>query len=248
MKNIFSKIKNFLKGKELEILYVLFCVALVTANVIGSKVFTLGFNLFGAPVALTTGAIVYPFTFLFTDIIGEKYGKKKATAAVFYGFVAQIFALIFIIIAKFLPSVDPTGAAQLAYDTQLGQSFVFVIASLTAYLISQFSDVKVFHAIRNKYVAKHGSTKGGRWIWNNASTITSQLLDSVLYAGIAFGLGFGWLWTQPIALLNMILAQWIIKAVIALLDTPIFYLFTKNSTKAEIAAEEAEDVVEEAKA
>ena len=233
MKDFFAKIKTFFKENELNIYYILFCTALVTANVIGSKVFTLGFNLFGSAVSLTTGAIVYPFTFLFTDIIGEKFGKKKANAAVFYGFAAQVFALLFIIIARYLPSVDPTGAAQLAYDTQLGQSFIFVIASLVAYLVSQFMDVKIFHGIRNKYIEKKGSTKGGKWIWNNASTMTSQLIDSVLYAGIAFGLGFGWLWTQPIALLNMILAQWIIKVIIALLDTPLFYLFTRKSRENE---------------
>ena len=79
---------------------------------------------------------------------------------------------------------------------------------------------------------KHGTIKGGKWLWNNGSTITSQFIDSVVYASIAFGLGFGWLFTAEMrpALFGMILGQWLFKVVVALLDTPFFYLLTKNST------------------
>jgi len=47
-----------------------------------------------------------------------------------------------------------------AYQTLLGQNWIFVIGSLSAYLVSQSWDVAVFHAIRDLYIAKHGSTKG----------------------------------------------------------------------------------------
>ena len=67
--------------------------------------------------------------------------------------------------------------------------------SLSAYLVSQSWDVAVFHAIRDRYIAKHGSTKGGRWLWNNGSTITSQIWDTVIYAVISFGFGLGWVHT-----------------------------------------------------
>ena len=78
-----------------------------------------------------------------------------------------------------------------AYQTLLGQNWIFVIGSLSAYLVSQSWDVAVFHAIRDRYIAKHGSTKGGRWLWNNGSTITSQIWDTVIYAVISFGFGTG---------------------------------------------------------
>ena len=66
----------------------------------------------------------------------------------------------------------------------------------TVYLVSQSWDVAVFHAIRDRYIAKHGSTKGGRWLWNNGSTITSQIWDTVIYAVISFGFGLGWVHTH----------------------------------------------------
>ena len=214
--------------KNLYLLYMLFGIALVTANCIASKVMIMPFNLFGAPVTVTVGIICYPFTFLVTDIISEIWGKKEAQYAVNFGFVCQIVSTLMVVIARYLPAADPE--MQTHYVALLGQTWTFVIASLVAYSCSQRWDVYVFHKIRNAYIAKHGSTRGGKWIWNNVGTITSQLIDSILYACIAFGLGFGWLFNPEmrVTLVNMIIAQWLIKTLIALLDTPIFYWCTRG--------------------
>ena len=218
--------------KNLYILYMVFAVMLVTANCVASKIFTTGINLFGAPVTLTSGALAYPFTFLCTDIIGEIWGKEKANIAVKGGFICQLFSTALIILVRYFPATD--AVMQESYVTLLGQNWVFVVASLVAYVCSQTIDVKLFHAIRDKYIKKHGSTKGGKWIWNNGSTMTSQLVDSVVYVFIAFGFGFGWLFRDGmrIALFNMILGQWLFKVALAALDTPLFYLFTRRSNEA----------------
>lgn len=215
--------------KNLYILYMVFAVMLITANCVASKIFTTGINLFGAPVTLTSGALAYPFTFLCTDIIGEIWGKEKANIAVKGGFICQLFSTALIILVRYFPATD--AAMQESYVTLLGQNWVFVIASLVAYVCSQNLDVKLFHAIRGWYIRKHGSTKGGKWIWNNAGTMTSQLVDSIVYVFIAFGFGFGWLFQDGmrIVLFNMILGQWLFKVVLAALDTPFFYLFTRHS-------------------
>lgn len=217
--------------KNLYILYMVFAVMLVTANCVASKIFTTGINLFGAPVTLTSGALAYPFTFLCTDIIGEIWGKEKANIAVKGGFICQLFSTALIILVRYFPATD--AVMQESYVTLLGQNWVFVVASLVAYVCSQTIDVKLFHAIRGKYIKKHGSTKGGKWIWNNGSTMTSQLVDSVVYVFIAFGFGFGWLFQDGmrLVLFNMILGQWLFKVVLAALDTPLFYLFTRRSSE-----------------
>ena len=217
--------------KNLYLLYMLFGVLLVTANCIASKVWDTGIPFMGGTITLTIGVISYPFTFLCTDIIGEIWGKKEANLAVKYGFIAQIFSTAMIIIARYATPVDPD--VQNAYVTLLGQQWVFVVASLTAYLISQTLDVRLFHAIRDHYIVKHGSTKGGKWIWNNVATMTSQLFDSAIYVSIAFGFGFGWFFQPEMrsVLLGMILGQWLFKVIIAALDTPLFYFFTRNSEK-----------------
>lgn len=206
----------------------LFGISLVTANAIASKIFTTGFSLFGSPVTLTVGAICYPLTFLITDVIGEIWGKKESQLAVLYGFICQVVSTLVIIIARYLPAVDPT--MQDSYINILGQNWIFVCASLGAFVVSQSWDVFIFHKIRDFYIKKHGSRKGGRWIWNNASTMTSQLIDSVIYVFIAFGLGFKWLFDSNMygTMIAMIVGQYLVKFILAFLDTPFFYILTRS--------------------
>lgn len=215
--------------KNLYLIYMIFAVSLVTANCIASKMFNTGITLFGAPVALTTGAICYPVTFLCTDIIGEMWGKQHANIAVKYGFVVQIFSTLVIILARYMPASDM--AMQDAFVRLLGQNWAFALASLTAYGCSQSWDVFAFHKIRTWYLHKHGSTKGGKWLWNNGSTMTSQLIDSIVYVLVAFGFGFGWLFDVSMhqTMINMILAQWMFKVILAALDTPVFYFLTRKA-------------------
>ena len=215
--------------KNLYLLYMILTTGLVTANCIASKVFVMPFNLFGSAVTLTVGAICYPMTFLVTDIIGELWGKEKANLAVRWGFLCQVVSTLIVIIARYLPAADPV--MQDSYVNLLGQNWVFVVASLTAYMISQSWDVWIFHRLRDRYIRKHGSTRGGKWIWNNVSTCSSQTLDSIIYVLIAFGLGFGWLKDPSMhgAMINMIIGQIVVKVVLAILDTPIFYWCTRGS-------------------
>ena len=217
--------------KNLYLLYMLLGVALITANCIASKLMILPFQMFGSAVTITCGVIVYPITFLVTDILGEIWGKKEAGLAVKFGFICQVIATAIIVIARYIPAADAT--MQEAYVNLLGQNAMFVIASLSAYLCSQKWDVFIFHKIRDAYIRKHGSTKGGKWIWNNVGTMTSQLLDSSIYVLVAFGLGFKWLWTPGMLtmMLNMIIAQWLFKVIIAALDTPFFYWFTREGKR-----------------
>lgn len=217
--------------KNLNLIYMVFAVALVTANCIASKMFDTGITLFGAPVTLTTGALCYPITFLCTDVIGELWGKEEAGTAVKFGFVVQLLSTAVIIIARYMPAVDAN--MQNAYVTLLGQNYVFVLASLIAYGCSQSWDVFAFHKIRSWYLCKHGSTDGGKWLWNNGSTMTSQLVDSVVYVSVAFGFGFGWFFDSAMyqVLLNMILGQWLFKVILAALDTPVFYILTRYADK-----------------
>ena len=58
--------------------------------------------------------------------------------------------------------------------------------------------------------------------------MTSQILDTVLFIGIAFGIGFRWFWKPEMmpALMATIVGQYVFKLLLAVLDTPFFYLMT----------------------
>lgn len=208
---------------NLLLIQTIFVISIVVANIVGCKVIDLNATLFGIPLLLSGGAITYAFTFLCTDLIGEIWGKKEANRAVALGFIGQVFAIALIIITQYTPTQDYE--MQAAYETLLGQSPMFCLGSLVAYLCSQSWDVWIFHRVRGAFLGASNL----RWIWNNVSTMTSQIIDTFIYAVIAFGLGMGWLWQSGgmAMIMSIFLGQYILKFTLALLDTPFFYILTK---------------------
>ena len=200
--------------KNLMLVNAIFVTSLLIANVVSSKI--VSFWGLTVPAAI----VAYPLTFLMTDVIGEIWGKEEANKTVKLGFICQMISLALIGCAILLP-VAPFADNQSQFTAILGSSFRVVFASMIGYLVSQSWDVWIFHKIRDAYIAKHGSTKGGRWIWNNASTMTSQIIDTAIFITIAFIGVVPNIWT-------MILSQYLVKFVYALLDTPFFYLLTKK--------------------
>ena len=210
--------------KNLMMANILFVVAVVISNVVGSRVMTTGISLGGIEIYCGGALFAYPITFLCTDIIGEIWGKHEANKAVLRGFTGQLFALALIILTGLLPARDAAMAE--AYDKLLGQNFIFCTASMVAYLASQTWDVWVFHKIRDRDI-RH------KWVRNNLSTMTSQIIDTFIYTFLAFGIGLRLLWSQGgfVDLIGLLIGQYVLKCLFAALDTPFFYLFTKNSNK-----------------
>lgn len=215
--------------KNLSILRTLFTVSLIISNVVTGKLFNAGVCLFGVTVKLPGAVLCYAITFLATDVIGEIWGKKEADQTVLYGFIGQIMATLLIVLTRYIPAADEE--VQRAYVQLLGQNHVFVIGSMIAYYTSQTWDVYIFHRLREIFVKKKGTNKD-RWIWNNISTATSQMIDTVLFISLSFGIGLGWFADEEMreALAAMIVGQYVYKLLLAALDTPVFYLLTRNKS------------------
>jgi len=195
---------------SLMLINIIFATSLIISNVLAGKLIML-FNWAVLPAAV----VAYAITFLCTDIVDEIWGKEEAHRTVKYGFIAQIFACFLILMGKYLPVAPFAIETQKAYEVLLGQNWRIVIASLTAYVVSQNLDVIIFNRIG---VLTKGNKK---WIRNNVSTITSQLIDTSIFITIAFA-------GRVPNIVMMIIAQYLIKVILALADTPIFYLLTKK--------------------
>lgn len=208
--------------RNLILLNAVFVTSLVISNVLSSKIVLL----FGA-LTVPAAVVAYPLTFLMTDVIGELWGKDEANRTVRLGIFCQLLSLGMILIAISLP-VAPFADNQTAYASVLGSTFRIVAASLLAYVCSQSWDVWVFHRIRDAYIRRHGSIQGGRWLWNNLSTMSSQLIDTALFITLAF---YGEVPDLP----GMILSQYAIKLIYAALDTIPFYLLTNRRAKEAIS-------------
>jgi uncharacterized integral membrane protein (TIGR00697 family) len=204
----FSMGRNWLYG------YIAVCIVL--ANIFVTKQITL----FGIPA--TGGNVLYGSIFLATDLLAEHFGKREARQAILLGFGAALFYLIMSqFILKFSPSPDDWGAAE-GMATIFDFAPAIVIASLMAYLISQFHDIWAFHWIREK--------TGGRYLWlrNNGSTWVSQLIDSVVFSILAF-LVLPILFPNAEALpfdivVGIIISTYFLKILVAAIDTPFIYL------------------------
>ena len=186
-----------------------FIMSLLVANVVAGKVV----NLFG--LIVPAAVVAYGITFLCTDVINEIWGKNQAQKTVMLGLKVQLASTALILLAIWLPPAIFAVDFNVAFKAVLGQNVRVVFASLTAYTISQAHDVISFNFWRNKTKGKH------KWIRNNLSTLTSQIIDTAIFITIAF-------WGLVPNLLWMIISQYVVKAVIALIDTPFFYLLTRT--------------------
>jgi uncharacterized integral membrane protein (TIGR00697 family) len=207
---------NFLLG--------LFVASLVAANLIGSKIAQIGF------VHFSVGIFAYPITFLITDMIEEVFGREKTKMFVKVGFWCMIIVLLMTVLAVALPFAERSYVQAEQYNPVFGISIRFLIASVTAFIISQMHDIWAFNFWKQK-------TKG-RFLWlrNNASTIVSQLIDTVIFMFIAlYYLPFSWVPatfnTSPkfnvAYMFALIMPYWTLKMVVALFDTPFIYLGVK---------------------
>ena len=203
-----------------------FSVVLVLTNVVGVKLFTFDyFGLLDNPITLTSGIVTYPLTFLFTDVVSELYGKKRADFMVVLGFFLSLLMLGIVALVTGLPGSEVWVNRDLGFTTVTGMQRAFetvftlpgvlVAASMTAYLTAQLLDNRLFHFWRRLTKGKY------LWLRNNGSTIISQFIDTIIVNSIFLGWGMG---LSAEVVWSVILANYVCKIFLAALDTPLIYL------------------------
>ena len=66
---------------------VLFCVCLITANVLETKQISLGF------INITGGLLVFPVSYIINDCMVEVYGFRKARLVIWSGFLMNFLVV-----------------------------------------------------------------------------------------------------------------------------------------------------------
>lgn len=190
-------------------LYIWTAVAVILANIQVMKTI----QIFGLVTAM--GNVIYSSLFLVTDIINENHSKKDAQKAVWIGFFVLITTTIIMQISiQFIPHESDFLNEHITAIFSILPRIAF--ASLIAYLISQSHDVWFFAKLKKIHTGRY------LWLRNNLSTLTSQLLDNIIFTLIAFVGVFSW---------NIIgqifLTSYILKVIVAICDTPFVYLARK---------------------
>jgi uncharacterized integral membrane protein (TIGR00697 family) len=213
----------------------IFLGAMAMLNIIGITRF-----IHIGPLALAVGVLPYPLTFLCTDLIGELYGKKRASNVVWVGLGINLLIIGTIWLGQALPAVAPESQPpwqmlELAEPVHLpngssleSQAELFsliyactagaVFASMAAYLAAQFCDVALFHFWKRVTKGKH------LWLRNNGSTMVSQLVDSLVVIALTFGAAFLRGEHTLAALLLLVASNYAFKFTAALLDTIPLYI------------------------
>ena len=168
-------------------------------------------------VEMTLGNVLFGSTFLITDILSENHSRKDANRSVIISTLCSVF---FIVISQMWLLYTPAESdwASGAFRTIFSCTPRIVCASLVVYLISQLTDVWLYHKWWDWCKRRFGDSRRGLWIRNNGSTMISQLLNTLLYTFLAF---YG---TYAIStLISIFISSYAIYIVTSLFDTPFVY-------------------------
>jgi queuosine precursor transporter len=195
----------------------IFTTCLVVGDIIGGKL--IEWHPFGLEFTTTVGMVPFPVTFLLTDVLNEFYGQRAARFITIVGFGMAVLSFMFIFLSATIPfaafthAPDWQGVNEASFNNVFLGSMRIIIASMCAYLVSQFIDIGVFHLLKKK--------TSGKLLWLRAtgSTAVSQLIDTITINFVA--------WTGLMStgkIINIIYSAYGMKLIIAVGLTPLIYL------------------------
>jgi uncharacterized integral membrane protein (TIGR00697 family) len=196
-----------------EFVMAAFVTVLICSNLIGpAKIAQFELPVVGAFV-LGAGALFFPISYVFGDILTEVYGYSRARRVIWAGFAGLGFASFMAAVVVALPPA-PFWKHQAAYEVAFGNTWRIVAASMIAYFCGEFV---------NSYVlAKMKIMTAGKWLWTRTigSTIAGEAVDSALFYPLAF-YGAGIIPDDKLPL--VMAAQFVAKVSVEVVFTPVTY-------------------------
>lgn len=199
-------------------LTVLSVVALLVSNIIAAKQFLLPFG-----VAMTCGVVVFPITYILSDVFSEVYGYRWSRITCYLGFAMNLFMVIVFTITIKLPAPD-FYTNQEAYAAILGSTPRTLFASLTAFVFGDLINDKVFEKMRKR----DGEKKFG--LRAIISSLCGEAVDSAIFFPLAF------MGQMPVnALITMAVVQVCLKVAYEIIILPVTTLAVKKVKALELA-------------
>ncbi len=198
-----------------ELLVHVYVVVLLISNLVGQKSTDIG------PLRLSGAQLLFPITYIFSDIFTEVYGYAASRRAIWIAFMASILMAAMGMFMVWIPPAEGF-RNQAAFEAVFGAVPRMVAASLAAFWAGEFT---------NSYVlARMKVWTGGRWLWTRtvASTVAGQLVDSVI---VTFGFFYG-RESLP-SIVKIIVSGYVIKVLYEAAATPLTYLVVNGLKKAE---------------
>lgn len=151
---------------------ILFCVCLITANVLETKQISLGvFN-------ITGGLIVFPVSYIINDCVCEVWGYRKARLLIWLGFAMNFLFVLFGAIADAIPGA-PYWHNDEGFHAVFGLAPRIAAASFVAFLVGSFVNAYVMSRMKINSDGRNFSLRA------ILSTIFGEGADSLIFFPLA---------------------------------------------------------------
>jgi uncharacterized integral membrane protein (TIGR00697 family) len=203
--------------KHYEILVHIYVVVLLISNLVGMKPTQIG------PFIFSGAQLLFPITYIFSDIFTEVYGYGGSRRAIWIAFFANALMGFFGLFMVWIPAApDWPVANQKAFEIVFGTAMRGILASLAAFWVGEFVNSYVMAVMK--------VWTGGRWLWTRTigSTVAGQAVDSLI---VTFGL---FAFTLPVkTILIMAGSGYVFKVLYEAAMTPFTYLIVNFLKKSE---------------
>ena len=164
--------------KQVSVLFLLFsmlfCVCLITANVLETKQMAFG------PISITGGLIVFPVSYIINDCVCEVGGYRKTRMLIWLGFSMNFLFVIFAALCDAIPGA-PYWDNEAGFHAIFGLAPRVAAASFVAFIVGSFANAYVMSRMK---VSSQGKNFSLRAIM---STILGETADSLIFFPLALG-------------------------------------------------------------
>ena len=185
-----------------SLLCTIFITVMLVSNIIALKMISIG------PLIVPAAVIIFPFTYILSDVFNEVYGYRATRRTAWYAFGANLLMVALFKLAILIPGAPFWGPeAQKAFEDVLGGTWRILVASLTAYMVGDLVNDLIFRTMKGM----HGEKKFG--LRSVFSSMIGVAIDSVVFITVAF-------YGTPFFTFAIIPSQWSVKIIYEIILLP----------------------------
>ena len=195
------------KRQQISVLFMimstLFCVCLITANVLETKQIQIGC------INITGGLLVFPISYIINDCVSEVWGYRRAALVIWLGFAMNLFFVLFGALADAIPGA-PYWHNDAGFHAVFGLAPRIAIASFAAFIFGSLINAYVMVRMKQRSGNKHFSLRA------IVSTLFGEGADSLIFFPLAlYGI------VPNTELLYLIVSQIIFKTLYEIIVLPL---------------------------